>query len=222
MNKILLDKVISYDKEGSYNLSLTDNSIINLNSGNIKLYIVAQKEVQIEINVRSDVDVYFLSINSSNITINLLENGKINFSLIGASIDSKVEDVVSVNHKARETVSNITLKGISNNYLKFVVNGVVEKGSVLSSCNQVNRIVNVNSGLSAILPNLYIDEFDAGAYHSAYTGPFKEKDLFYLECKGIKREDAYSLLLEGFLKSDNLPYEFNHLVDDILKKIMRR
>ena len=42
MNKILLDKVISYDKEGSYNLSLTDNSIINLNSGNIKLYIVAQ------------------------------------------------------------------------------------------------------------------------------------------------------------------------------------
>ena len=91
-----------------------------------------------------------------------------------------------------------------------------------SICNQSSRIINLDEGKSSIKPNLFIDEFDSIANHSAYTGPFDEKLLFYLETKGISKKEAFNLLLNGFMKVVELPIDYESVLDNILDKVMRR
>ena len=50
-----------------------------------------------------------------------------------------------------------------------------------------------------INPILLIDEYDTEAKHSAFIGKFNEQEVFYLQSRGIKKKDAYRLLLNGFL-----------------------
>ena len=74
----------------------------------------------------------------------------------------------------------------------------------MSGCiaNQNNRIINLSDKKSEIRPNLYIEEYDVSASHSAFIGRFKEEELFYLMSRGIPELEASRLLLKGFLLSD--------------------
>ena len=69
-----------------------------------------------------------------------------------------------------------------------------------SVVNQESKIISLNSSNNnKINPILLIDEFDATAKHSAFIGKFKEEEVFYMQSRGIKKKDAYDLLLKGFL-----------------------
>lgn len=48
------------------------------------------------------------------------------------------------------------------------------------------------------LPGLYIDENDVDAGHAATASQFDEEQLYYLQSRGIPREQAEELLLSGF------------------------
>lgn len=116
-----------------------------------------------------------------------------------ANRDSKLKFIVS--HDYESTKSLFVNNGLvlHNNKLIFDVNGIVQKNSKGSICIQDSKIITRYSQLASILPNLYIDNYDIEAEHSAYIGMFKEEDMFYLMSRGISRNDAYLLLVKSFL-----------------------
>ena len=67
---------------------------------------------------------------------------------------------------------------------------------------------------SIIKPNLYIDEYDVEASHSAWIGNFNEQQLLYLKSRGINKKEAEKLLIKGFL-TNNL----ETLKEEIIEKI---
>lgn len=57
---------------------------------------------------------------------------------------------------------------------------------------------------STICPNLLIDNYDVDSNHAAYIGKFKDEMMFYMMSRGISREVAYRLLLQGFLVNNTV------------------
>ena len=57
----------------------------------------------------------------------------------------------------------------------------------------------MTDNLCIIKPNLFIDEEDVSANHSALIGTFKAEEVFYLMSRGISKKEADSLLTRGFL-----------------------
>lgn len=106
----------------------------------------------------------------------------------------------TIHHLGNNSKSIVVNHGVNfkGESLCFEVNGIVPKGVVDCVCNQENAIIELGKGTSRILPNLLIEEHRVEASHSAYIGSFQEEELFYLESRGISKEMAYRLLLEGF------------------------
>ncbi len=104
-------------------------------------------------------------------------------------------------HNANETISIINPNGVNikEGKLKFNVSSFVPKGKIKCDASQNNKIINLTNNECIINPNLYIDEYDVTASHSAWIGSFKEEELFYLMSRGIKKEDATKILIKGFL-----------------------
>ena len=223
MNNILLDSAISFSKEGTYKLELDKDTTISVESDNVKLYLVTKNNIKVDFNILNSTTIYNITTESITVNINIYNNAKLDFYEMTVT-DKKITNEVNVYHKNKETTSNVTCHGISygKGDLKFSVNGYIKKGMIGSICNQSNRIINLDEGKSSIKPNLFIDEFDSTANHSAYTGPFDEELLFYLETKGISKKEAFNLLLNGFMKVVELPIDYESVLDNILDKVMRR
>ena len=223
MNKILLDSTKNFNKEGTYKLELDKDITINIESDNIKLYLVTKNDIKINFNIKKSVTIYNITTNNIKMNANIYNNSKLDFYLMSIT-DKKITNEVNIYHQNKETISNVTCHGISylKGDLKFSVNGYIKKGMINSVCNQSSRIINLDEGKSLIEPNLFIEEFDSIANHSAYTGPFDEKLLFYLETKGISKKEAFNLLLNGFMKVVELPIDYESVLDNILDKVMRR
>ena len=223
MNNILLDSTISYDKEGIYKLTLNNDSFININNSNIKLYLVTENDIKITINIKGKVEIYNFTKNNITVDLNLLEKAKVEFYQMTIT-NNNTTNILNAYHKHKDTISNLICNGISydKGNLKFIVNGYVKKGMINSICNQTSRIVNLDAAKSLIEPNLFIEEFDSLANHSAYTGPFDKKILFYLKTKGISEDNAYKLLLNGLFKLNELPKDYEELIDKMLLEILRR
>ena len=223
MNNILLDSAISFSKEGTFKLELDKDTTISVESDNVKLYLVTKNNIKVDFNILNSTTIYNITTESITVNINIYNNAKLDFYEMTVT-DKKITNEVNVYHKNKETTSNVTCHGISygKGDLKFSVNGYIKKGMIGSVCNQSSRIINLDEGKSLIEPNLFIDEFDSIANHSAYTGPFDEKLLFYLETKGINKKEVFNLLLNGFMKVVELPIDYESVLDNILDKVMRR
>ena len=104
-------------------------------------------------------------------------------------------------HNASETISKINPNGVNikDGKLKFNVSSFVPKKIVKCDASQNNKIINLTNNECIINPNLYIDEYDVTANHSAWIGTFKSDELFYLMSRGISKNDAIKLLIKGFL-----------------------
>lgn len=223
MNNILLDSAKSFSKEGTYKLELDKDTTINIESDNVKLYLVTKNNIKVDFNILNSTTIYNIATESITVNINIYNNAKLDFYEMTVT-DKKITNEVNIYHKNKETISNVTCHGISygKGDLKFIINGYIKKGMINSICNQSSRIINLDDGKSLIEPNLFIDEFDSIANHSAYTGPFDEKLLFYLETKGISKKESFNLLLNGFMKMVELPKDYENVLDNILDKVMRR
>lgn len=130
------------------------------------------------------------------------EKAKIKYNLKTIAHNEENYDILTY-HNANNTISEINPNGVNINdgKIKFNVSSFVPKGIVKCDASQNNKIINLTNNECIINPNLYIDEYDVTASHSAWIGTFKEEELFYLESRGIKKSDAIKLLIKGFLTS---------------------
>ncbi len=160
-----------------YHITLNDNSCLTVNKFN---YNNKGKE-KININLKG-----------LNSVINY------NFSTLVTLDQSYIMNIKHNNKKTKSRVNNhgVTIKDAK---LDMEVNSYVKKGMEDCVVIQENKIITLGDNNSVIKPNLYIDEYRVEAKHGASIGKFAKEQLFYLQARGLKRQEAYDLLIKGFL-----------------------
>lgn len=130
------------------------------------------------------------------------ENSRFEYNLKTIAEKEESYDILTY-HNASNTTSVINPNGVNikEGKLKFNVSSFVPKGKIKCDASQNNKIINLTNNECIINPNLYIDEYDVTANHSAWIGSFKEAEIFYLQSRGINKSDATKLLIKGFLTS---------------------
>lgn len=188
------------------------------------IYVIDDNENKnYKYNIEKDTIIYHFSINSSSeVELNLVkEDVSVYYYYNNINYDDN-KFRIKVNHLCSKTHSEIFNHGVNvfTNKLMYYVDGIVPKNSDKCICNQDNQIINMDNGKSTICPNLLIDNYDVDSNHAAYIGKFKDEVMFYMMSRGIKREVAYRLLLQGFLiNSDSIEKDKIKLFLDEIEKI---
>lgn len=212
--------------------------------GNEKLpHLIIDKESNIEIIVNKNVENKLIIISTSNYNINitLMENSKlvvnslnkdnnvnVNISLNKNSFITYNHSVLgrldcvnnfNINHLESDSTSILNNNGINldNNKLFFTIDGVIPKNMVNINCNQSSKILNFMNGNSKIIPNLIIDSNDIIANHAAYIGKIDDDELFYLESRGINKENIKKLIYKSCMIG-KMEFESEEEINQILNE----
>lgn len=106
-------------------------------------------------------------------------------------------------HAAPHAHSDLLFKGALTDDADSVFRGVirVDRGAQLTDAYQTNRNLLLSKGSHArSLPNLEIEADDVRCSHGATIGQVDEGQLFYLQARGLTREQAERLLVFGFFE----------------------
>ncbi len=218
MNKILMnnEKNLFLEQE-KIEFSKNDTLFVEIDHIHKELFLVVLENVCVTLNLLvhdADFSFHIKLGKNSHFTINhfliggcfhidaSLEGEYANFSCNYSVIaDKDSRNTIQIYHHQNHTVSHLKNHGFSvqKSSLVFDVSSTIPKESSKCISHQDNEIIEQQNSLSQINPNLYIENYDVDASHSAYVGEFKENELFYLMSRGISFEDAKYLLLKAFL-----------------------
>lgn len=161
--------------------------------------------INLKENASLNLDLIFLNENCIN-NINALlvgEYADLNLNLLSLAKNAKKEFDINVTHLARETKSSVTNNGIcfDNGKNIFNVNGIIKPNMKNSDVRQITKgLILSPSGECVANPNLLIDFYDVKAYHGATIGKISDDDLFYLMSRGLTKNEAFMLVINGLLE----------------------
>ena len=104
-------------------------------------------------------------------------------------------------HQAPHTTSDLLYKGGLKDSSRIVWKGMirVEKDAQRTDAYQKNDSLILSEAARAdSIPGLEIEANDVRCTHGATAGPVDEEMVFYLRSRGIRREEAVRLIVEGF------------------------
>lgn len=109
----------------------------------------------------------------------------------------------SLSHEAGESMGLMSNYGIARDEAKLVFTGVSEihHGAKKTHTHQAAKIIvfdPTSDGQAS--PVLKIGDNDVEASHAAVVGRLNEEHLFYLESRGVSKEEAKRLITLGYLK----------------------
>lgn len=108
----------------------------------------------------------------------------------------------------------------------FDTTGKIYKGMSKSKCVQLSKGI-VMDDISSVTskPILLIDEFDVIANHGASIGKMSDESLFYLMSRGLTKQEAFLLMLEGIVRpfidkltDEEVKNQFEKKIETILKR----
>jgi Fe-S cluster assembly protein SufD len=113
-------------------------------------------------------------------------------------------------HDAPRTRSDLLFKGAVEDEARSVYSGLIRLRPPAQKANafQTNRNLVLTEGASAeSIPNLEIEANDVHCSHASTVGPIDEDQLYYLESRGVRPDDAERLIVLGFFDDvfDRLP-----------------
>lgn len=144
----------------------------------------------------------------------MLEGEGARADLLGLSLgedDQHFDYNTLQDHIAPHTASDLLFKTALNDEASAVWYGTVriQKGASQSEASQTSRnLLLSNRAKAAPIPVLEIEAYDVlRCSHGATVGPLDEEQRFYLESRGIPRQEAENLLVEAFFQTviDRLP-----------------
>jgi Fe-S cluster assembly protein SufB len=116
-------------------------------------------------------------------------------------------------HLGRDTSSTIISKGISadqshNSYRGLV--RIVPRATGARNYTQCDSMLVGNQCSANTFPYIEVGNAASSVEHEASTSKMNEEQLFYLQSRGIAREDAINMVVNGFCKDviKELPLEF--------------
>lgn len=128
-------------------------------------------------------------------------------------------------HKAARTRSILLSKGAVAGESRSVYTGLIEieKGAKRTDARQTNHNLLLSPAAHAdSVPNLDIRENDVMCAHASSVGPLDELQRWYLESRGVTREDAERLMIQGFFYEmlTSLPSELAGLVESDVASVL--
>lgn len=169
---------------------------------NSKIEIINFTKTQLELETKT-----ILEKNSSCSIINRYYNFEKN---------SNIKDEVI--HKGKNTKSKIDTKGYltnSTNYTKGLIK-IEQDAQDAEGCQETSAILEGNSKTVSI-PDLEIKNNEVKCSHGSTITRIKDEDLFYFESRGITKENAKKIIIEGHLLS-NIPSTIIQRAENILRE----
>lgn len=158
----------------------------------------------------------------------LKEHANASVELLSLSNNTSLEFDQRIEHKAKETSSNISNFGVALNKgeILFDTTGQIVKGMAKSKCVQLSKGI-VMDDVSSVTskPILLIDEYDVIANHGASIGKMSDESLFYLMSRGLTKQEAFLLILEGIvhpfiekITDEKLKLSVNERIEQLMKR----
>lgn len=125
-------------------------------------------------------------------------------SLNGLSIvsgETRVTHRVQAVHRAGQCVSRQFYKAIAGGKSRAAFESLVEvaRGAQKSDSKQLNKNLLLSKTAEAVSrPELRIDADDVACAHGSATGELNRDEIFYAQTRGIGRDAARFLMIEGF------------------------
>ena len=130
-------------------------------------------------------------------------------------------------HRAQHTLSDLLYKGAVKDTARAVFAGLirVDHGAQKTNAFQANRNLILSEGArSDSIPKLEIMANDLRCTHGSATSRLNEEHIFYLMSRGLSREQATQMIVDGFFADvfDRIPMERvrAHLQQKIAQKMV--
>jgi Fe-S cluster assembly protein SufD len=128
-------------------------------------------------------------------------------------------------HVGARTTSTLLSKGAVADESRSIYTGLIEieKGAKRTDARQTNHNLLLSKSAHAdSVPNLDIRENDVMCAHASSVGPLDELQRWYLESRGVSREDAQRLMIQGFFNEmlAALPQELAELVERDVNSVL--
>ena len=106
-------------------------------------------------------------------------------------------------HKAENTRANIHIRGVVKDEAEAKISGRLKifKGAQKTNSFLTEKVLILSDKARAeVVPDLEIEADDVKASHAATVGKIDEEQVFYLMSRGLKKQQAEDIIVEGFLK----------------------
>lgn len=128
--------------------------------------------------------------------------------------NNQIQDTGSkVIHAAPNTTSKIVMKSLCKNGGKTIYRGMVRilKGSKGASTHtKCDSLILDDKSIADTIPAMDIAENDVSANHEASVGKISEEQLFYCMSRGIGKDEATGMIINGFIEPiiKEMPMEY--------------
>ena len=128
-------------------------------------------------------------------------------------------------HIGRNTESLILSSGALQDTAKAKQEGFakIEKKAYNATAHQKAKTLLLDEGTRALpIPKLEIDNNDVAATHEASVGQIEEEKIFYLMSRGIDKQEAKKLYVEGFFEQYTSKISVPELRQDVETIVAKR
>lgn len=194
----------SSNYQGQIELVLEQGSSLSLCSWNDS----QECDVTYEVIVKEDANLKAVFGEMSMGNIKFVQNVHLTEQGARAEIDTAslvkgkmVFDLACI-HEAPHTSASMHNYAViyENGYYEMSDNGKINKGSYGSESHQTTRVLTLSpQQTSKVTPLLLIDENDVQASHATTMGQIDENQLYYLQTRGLTKQQALGLITIGYL-----------------------
>ena len=187
----------------TYNVLAHANwNILSLNESSDSLMVKENINLFKKSNLSMNYGELSYGSHKKNTVANLLgERSEIELNAAILSFDSLDWDITA-HHQAKHSVANVNNQAIvlKKAHLNLDVIGKIDNGFSGSETHQMSRIMNMGDGINTIVhPQLLIEENDVAASHAASVGQADEEHIYYLQSRGLTRDESLKLIVLGYL-----------------------
>lgn len=214
----------------NFEISLEENSkleLLTFNNG-------GTNKVSLKANLKKGATlvIYNMIISGESVSIDeqiLLEDETAKAEVLNVCLGydkAKIDSLIHIYHNFKETESELETYAIAldDAVLTLDNNATIKNGCHKSVVHQKAKGLNLspNSTIKA-QPNLYIDEYDVEASHSASVGNINKDELFYLMSRGLPEAEARKIVVLGFINPlvDKISSSYNKEIEEIKQGILK-
>jgi len=195
---------------------LEDNSKLN-----ILYFSRLNDDISFDVEVKNDAELKFdliLMNGDTKYNLNINVNGtgsNVLVRTLSLAKNATKHFDITINHNMPHSKSEVINDGISFEHgaNNFNVIGKINSKMAGSDVRQITHgLILDKTGSCKALPILLIDYHDVKAYHGATIGKINDDDLFYLMSRGLTKNEAFMLVINGILE----PF-VKDITDEVLK-----
>lgn len=189
------------------NLELQENSILNLLTFNE--FANTNCSIKAYIKANATLNIYNVILSNQEVNLNqevILEEQGSNCHIVNVIINREkgiVNSKIDVYHPVKHTTSLIENYAIAEEESKINLdnNATIKQKASSSDARQMSKGLTIGKNASIkAQPNLFIDEYDVTASHSASIGSLNQEDLFYLMSRGLPEAEASRIMTLSYIQ----------------------